>query len=142
MAYYSTDLRQKALNAYASGFGTQQEVCQYFQISLSSFKRWLQRQRAGLSLEAIIEGKGRKPTLGPKHLKAIEQAFHHNNSITLRELSVLMASRYKLTVGNAVLCRALQQLNLRHKKLTIQATEKDFPEVKKKESIISKTSAM
>ena len=130
---YSLDLRMKALSAYESGTETQQEIVDTFQISLSTFKRWLQRKRSGMDLSPITDGRGRPRTLDDSSLKFIEKLVADNPSITLSELSNKLEKKYKLKAGNAVLCRALRGLNLRYKKLSIQAAEKETASVKKKE---------
>jgi transposase len=129
---YSLDLRLKALSSYSEGFKTQQEVSDDFQINLSTFKRWLKRHRDGDSLAPITDGKGRPRLLDDKSMSFIKAEVKKNTSITLAELSDKLYRARKVVAGNAVLCRALQELNLRHKKLTIHASEKQSDEVKKK----------
>lgn len=132
---YSLELRIKAIEAYASGEGTQEEIANYFQISISTFKRWLQRNVAGDPLAPIIEGKGRPKTLDNRHLEMIQRLVKENPSITLGELSEKINKKYQINAGRSVLGRALQGLNLRYKKLSLRTIEKDAPEVKKKRTV-------
>lgn len=133
---YTIELRTKAVEAYNTGAGTQEEISSYFQIGLSTFKRWLQRKRAGEPLEPITQGKGRPKTLDAPHLETIKQVVKEAPSITLHELSELLKEKHKVKAGNAVICRALKQLNLRYKKLSLKAVERESDEVKKKEKRI------
>jgi putative transposase len=41
---YSVDLRRRVVNAVREGEGTQEEVAKRFKVSLSSLKRWLNRE--------------------------------------------------------------------------------------------------
>ncbi len=83
---YSLEFRIKAIEAYASGEGTQEEIANYFQISISTFKRWLKRNVTGDSLEPIVQGKGRPKTLDNLHLEMIQRLVKENPSITLGAL--------------------------------------------------------
>lgn len=56
----------------------------------------------------------------------------NNSSITLAELSEKLYKHDKIIAGRSVISRALNELNLRYKKLSLQAVEKHGPEVLKK----------
>lgn len=135
---YSLELRIKALEAYESREGTQEEVANYFQISLSTFKRWLNKKILGQSLGSTTDGKGRPKKLNAEHIDLIKQLIANEPSITLGELSDKIYSHYKVTAGRSVISRALEKLNLRYKKLSLQAIEKNTPEVRKKKNYILK----
>lgn len=135
---YTLELRIKAVEAYESGEGTQEEVANYFQISLSTFKRWLNKKILGKSLCSITEGKGRPKKLNTEHIDLIKQLIADDPSITLGELSDKIYKHYKVTAGRSVISRELEKLNLRYKKLSIQAIEKNTPEVIKKKNFILK----
>lgn len=129
---YSTDLRLKVLSSYESETDTQQEIVDTFQISLSTFKRWLRKKRSGKDIGPDHSGRGRHKRLKEVHFKKIKQLVEKNPSITLREISEDLAKKNNLVVGTSVLGRALQELNLRYKKLSIQAAEKQTDAIKKK----------
>ena len=138
MGYYSIDLRSRAVKSYLEGVGSLSEVSESYDISVSSLKRWLRLYRAGVSLHSLSEGKGRNPKIDGTGKKFISQIVKKKPDITLRELTHIYYKRKGVKAGRSVLSRVLQKLNLRYKKLSIQASEKQTPEVKKKEKIILK----
>ena len=132
---YSLDLRIKSLEAYDSGEESQQDIADKFGISISTFKRWLGRYRQGKDLNPILEGRGRKKKLEESHLEQIKQLVEGSPSITLREISEYFEKKKKIQVGRSVLSRALQEMNLRYKKLSIPSEEKQTPVIKKKNKV-------
>lgn len=133
MGYYDINFRQRVLEYYLEEESTQQEVCDIFDISLSSFKRWLCRYRKGEGLYPLSEGKGRPFKVDEKGEKLIKALVESNPSITLEEISKIYYKKKKVVAGRSVISRVLHRLNLRHKKLSIYAAEQDHEEVKKKE---------
>lgn len=133
---YSLDLRHKAISSYESDEGTQNEIANVFGVSLSTFKRWLVRKKSGENLKPRIGNKGRPKKINNAGFKTLKTIVEINPSITLAELSDLYLKEHKIRVGTSVLSRALSKLNLRYKKLSIKAVEKESDEVKKKERSI------
>jgi transposase len=131
---YSMDLRIKAIEAYKENEGTQEEIAEFFGVSLSTFKRWLMRHRRNESLEPIREGKGRPHRIDEEGLNLLASIVETNPSISLAELSEVYYNKNKKIVGRSVLSRALAKLNLRYKKISVKSTEKESEEVKKKQS--------
>jgi len=41
---YSLELREKAINAYKKGVGSQEKVAKLFDIGISTFKRWIKKK--------------------------------------------------------------------------------------------------
>ena len=132
MSYYDINFRQRVLEYYLESDLTQQEVCDIFDISISSFKRWLSRHKSGQNLYPLSEGKGRPFKVDEKGEAFIKDLVIKNPSITLSELSAAYYKKRKVIAGRSVISRVLQRLNLRHKKLSVHAVEKQNPEVKKK----------
>jgi transposase len=131
-AAYSTDLRSKAVEKYESGNYKQVEVCEFFGISVSSFKRWLKMRRETGNLEPIKGDKGRPPKIDADGFITIKKAINKNNAITLEDLSALYYAQHKVKVGRSILSRALKKLKLNRKKLSVRSAQKDTPETKKK----------
>jgi len=122
---------------YHSTTMTQKEVCKLLAISLSSLKRWLQRERDGDSLEPLTQNNcGRPSKIETTGLETLKSLVASNPSITLTELSEQYFKKHKVVVGSSILSRALQSLNLRYKKMSLRAVEKESEEVKKKEKTI------
>ncbi len=128
---YSLDLRIKVLSYYESNEScSQNEAAKLFGISLSTFKRWLSKIKAGEDLNQNTEGRGRPSALDEPSMKLIQEIIGLNPCITLRELSEKLNEIKEIKVGKSVLSRALQTLNLRYKKLSVKAVEKESEQVK------------
>jgi transposase len=52
--------------------------------------------------------------------------------MTLRELAEVYHKKHNVAVTTSIVFRALKKLNLSHKKISIQASEKELDVVKKK----------
>lgn len=134
---YPLIIRQKAIEHYQNGILTQEEVASDLGIHLSTFKRWLLRDRLGEGLEPIKgENQGRPGKIDDMGLQTIEKIVQENPSITLDELSEAYEKLHDINAGRSILSRALKKLNLRRKKLSVQASEKNTEEVKKKKVIL------
>lgn len=134
---YPVIIRQKAIEQYEKGIFTQEEIAVNLGIHVSTFKRWLSRGRSGKSLEPIVgANQGRPGKIAEDGLETIEKLVKENPSITLEELSLAYKKIHDINVGRSILSRALQKLNLRRKKLSLQASEKNSEEVKKNEKNI------
>ena len=132
---YSVDLRQQVLSCYESGEHTQEDVADLFEIGVASLKRWLSRKRKGEDLGTRTKNSGRKNKINDTGLETIKELIKNNPSITLGELSEMYFKKHKVSVGNSILSRALKKLNLRYKKLSVQAVEKESDLIKKKRRI-------
>lgn len=133
---YSIEVRAKALMSYNEGEGSQEEVASLYQISLSTFKRWIYKVRHGESLKPKTERCGRPRKVDEKGEETIRRLVEENPSITLEELSKVYYREHKIVVGTSILSRILKELNLRYKKLSIKAVERDKEEVQKKRAHI------
>lgn len=129
---YSLDLRQRVLSSYESGEGTQSEIADFFDINISTLKRWLTRKKSGDSLIPQKGNRGRPGKINAMELEELRQIVEAKPSITLAELSALYLKKRQISIGSSVLSRALIKLNLRYKKLSIKAIEREAEEVKKK----------
>ena len=132
---YSLDLRERAISCYDSKEGSQLEIAEYFGVSLSTFKRWIGRKRNGETLRPKKGKQGRPKKIDDFGIETLRAAIEENSTITLSELSDLYFKRHNITVGTSVLSRAINHLNLRYKKLSIKAAEKEKEVVKKKRRI-------
>jgi len=104
---YSDDLRQKLVEAWKAGYGTQAELAEWLGVSLSWVEKVLRRWRTTGQTAARPFRHGPLPSLSPARL---ERRVQQHRSATLAELG-----RY-LKVSASTVYRALQRLNLPRKK--------------------------
>src|SRR5687768_5574196 len=103
---YSLELRIKIVEAYEKDeFTSQQELADFFNISLSTLKRWLKRKKAGEPLTPKVQGKGRPAKIDAMWLEAIKEFVEKNPTITLGGLSDAYYKKYKVRVGTSILFR-------------------------------------
>jgi len=136
MGYHTLETRHRVINLYLEGIVTQVEASEEIGVSISSFKRWFGRYRQGDVSLAVADGKGRSSKVDEQGKEFIKNLVLANPSITLAELSKAYYKKRKVIAGRSVISRVLQNLNLRHKKLSIQASEQDNEDVKKKRKIL------
>lgn len=129
---YSQDLRERVLEAYLKKEGTNGEIAQRFKLSLSTVKRIAQRYKATGKIELYIHHAGRRPVLDEKGCEALKKLVELKPDSTLQELSRSYAEQYDIQLGLSLICRMLQKLNLRYKKKSLYAAERDREDIKKK----------
>lgn len=130
---YPVELREKALEAYEKGVGSQEKVARLFGLGISTFKRWVKKQNAGEDLNPPITRSGRPKKITASGREMIKNLVEANPSITLSELSEAYYEVYKEKLSVSMICRELKLLNLRYKKLSLYAAEKCSDKIKKKE---------
>ena len=116
MKAYSTDLRQKIIEAYQRGQGTQRAIAELFGVSVSFVEKLLQRYRTTGHVAAKAHGGGQKRRLdasGDQHLRAW---IRQQPDLTLAELRAKARQELGVTLGLATLWRALKRLGLTRKK--------------------------
>ena len=130
---YSLDLRERIVASYQSGNFTQIELADYYELSLSTIKRYLKQYReTGLLTTKTDKITGRPSLVDDEGLETIEKLIKANPSITLADLSKEYFKKHHSVAGRSVLSRACQKLNLRRKKLSTYAQERERDDVKKK----------
>jgi transposase len=116
MAPYSLDLRQKIVQAYERGAGSQRELAELFGVSLSFVEKlFIQLRRTG--------DVAPKPHAGglPSRLDAavrlqLQQWLAEQPDLTLAELVERLNQRLHIRIGTSRLCTVLQDLGLPRKK--------------------------
>ncbi len=129
---YSLDLRERVLESYEKKEGTNAEIAKRYKMSLSTVKRIVQRYKTTGAIKLYIHHAGRRPILDESGCLALEKLVSENPDSTLSELSKAYKKRYKIKLGLSLLCRVLQKLNLRYKKKSLYASQRDREDVKKK----------
>jgi transposase len=104
---YSDDLRQKLVDAWQAGHGTQAELAEWFGVSLRWVEKVLGRWRKTGQTAARPFRHGPLPLLRPARLERLVQ---QRPEATLAELGC------RLQVSASTVCRALQGLDLPRKK--------------------------
>jgi len=107
MQAYSVDLRQRIVEAYENGEGTQKEIAQLFGVSLSWFESLLRQWRQTGSV-----GGGRQAKFTGKKLERLKTLVEKNPDATLEEL--LRKSRVRGSIMSVF--RALKRLGITRKK--------------------------
>ena len=116
MKAYSTDLRQKIIEAHQRGHGTQRAIAELFGVSVSFVEKLLQRYRTTGTFSAKPHGGGQKRRLGAdadQHILAWIQA---QPDLTLVELQTKTYQELGISLSLATLCRNLKRLGLTRKK--------------------------
>jgi transposase len=119
MRAYSLDLRQRVLAALERGM-SRAEVVTTFAVSLATIKRWVARQRAGLSL---VPGRspGRSLALGDAELPNLQTRLQAAPDATLdRHLEWWNAQHPQRTISRATLDRAITRLGWSRKKRRLE----------------------
>jgi transposase len=115
MRAYSVDLRQRVLAALDRGM-SRAEAVTTFAVSLATIKRWVARQRAGLSL-APGRSSGRSLALGDAELLSLLTQLEATPDATLdRHLECWNAQHPERTISRATLDRAIRRLDWSRKK--------------------------
>jgi transposase len=109
---YSMDLRERVVESYELGHGTQSEVAQNFDVSRSSVQKWLRKSREDGSVAAAPHGGGRPATFSGRNLEKLAKLVKDDPDATLEEL--LHKSGIKASVMSVF--RALERLDITRKK--------------------------
>jgi putative transposase len=116
MKAYSSDLRQKVMNAYNKGEGSQRELAKRFSVSLSFVQSLLRRYRISGTVEAKSHGGGQSAKLTSEQVALITTLVEEDNDAILVELCCRLEERIGVKVSRATMGRITQKLNLTRKK--------------------------
>jgi len=85
MKPYSTDLRQKIIDAYKNGEDSLRVIAKRFSVSLNFvWSLWARYKQTG-SVEPKPHGGGRAATIDAKGLEVLRHLIHQHNDATLAE---------------------------------------------------------
>lgn len=116
MKAYSTDLRQKVMNAYNNAEGSQRELAKRFSVSLSFVQSLLRRYRSSGTVEPKPHGGGQSAKLTSEQVALITTLVEEDNDAILVELCSRLEERTGVKVSRATMGRITQKLNLTRKK--------------------------
>src|SRR6476646_78147 len=111
---YSTDLRERALDAYEGGEGSQSEVARRYRIGERTLSAWLRTAREEGRRSPRPPRGGRAPLGGER--EALAGLVAERNDATLAEYADRLAERTGVRRSASALCRALKALGLVRKK--------------------------
>jgi len=115
MRAYSTDFRQKVVQAYEAGRGSQRALARLFGVSLSFVQELLQRYRQTGSIAPKPHGGGKPSKVAP-HGAEIVRLHAEQPDASLAERCEQLAKRTQVRVSRMTMSRALARLALTRKK--------------------------
>jgi len=130
VAIVPVEIRMCIITAYEDG-QTQREIADRFDVSQSSVSRLINKF---VSEGHIIPVKreGAAPILTDDDHLVIREIINNESDLTLLEISKRIEDRLGKSVSLTTVHRVLKKLNIRRKKKTRQASERDRPDIKKK----------
>jgi transposase len=125
MKPYSSDLRQRLVDAVERGEGSLRELADLFQVSLSFVVRLLRRYRDTGSVAPKPHAGGPTPRLDDHAVQQLLRLVREQPDATLAELR----DRLGVPCSLMTIARALQRHRITRKKKTRRAQERDTPAV-------------
>jgi putative transposase len=116
MKAYSTDLREKVMNAYNNREGSQRELAKRFSVSLSFVQSLLRRYRSSGTVEPKPHGGGQSAKLNSEQIALVRLLVEEDNDAILVELCDRLQQRAGVKISRATIGRIIQKLNLTRKK--------------------------
>lgn len=118
-APYSMDLRQRVIDAYKAKQGSQRQIADRFQVSLSFVKRLVCRYRDTGQVTPLPHAGGAIAKIKVSDLSAVQQLVDEQPDAILQELCERFASRSGIEVSVPTMHRAVKKLDLTSKKNTV-----------------------
>ncbi len=116
MRAYSIDLRQKVVEAYDRGVGTQRQIAETFGVSRSFVEKLLQRRRSTGNIAPSPHGGGVKSVLDNEALALVRQLVKEEPDATLEELCEAVHRQRGVRVSVSNMCTRLKHMGLPRKK--------------------------
>ena len=111
MPISSADIRQRAIDAYEAGNGTQAQVAKMYRVDISTFQRWLQRYRKSGRAEPLPRGHN-PSALDDAQMRKLNALVEQIPDATLEQLRQTM----DLSCSIVAVHNALKRLGYRYKK--------------------------
>ena len=116
MKPYSLDLRQRVLDAWQRGEGSQRQLAARFSVHLTFVRNLLRLYRQSGSIQPRPHGGGRRPLAEGPVLERLARMVAQRPDDTLDEHRQRLAAQGGPVMSRATLARALQRLKLTVKK--------------------------
>ncbi len=126
MKAYSLDLRQKIVDAYATGDISQRKLAKNFGVALSFVQTLLKRQRELGTIAPKVRTEQTPTKLNDEQLEILRQLVEAQPDATLAELRDHLYEKTSIFLGVATVDRMVRlKLNLRFKKKSLSHKERD-----------------
>jgi transposase len=116
MKAYSTDLRQKIIDAYNNKEGSQRQLAKQFSVSLSFVQSLLRRFRFCGTVEPKPHSGGQSAKLNSEQIVLVAVLVEEDNDAILVELCDRLQQRTGVKISRATMGRITKKLNLTRKK--------------------------
>lgn len=116
MKAYSLDLRERLIKAYLNKEGSQRQLAQRFQVSLSTAYSWIKRYRTTGTVAPRPHGGGAKRKLDPQAEATLAQLLKQQADASLEELAEALYSRTGVRVHPSTLWRYSLEMKQTYKK--------------------------
>jgi transposase len=128
MKAYSLDLRQKIVDAYATGDISQRKLAENFGVTLGFVQNLLKRQRELGSIAPKVRTEQTPTKLNADQLEILRQLVEAQPHATLAELRDQLYEQTAVSIGVATVDRMVRlKLNLRFKKKSLPHPERHRP---------------
>lgn len=128
----SLDLRERIIRLVEGGL-SHDDVAEDLDVSQSAVSS-LVRHHTKHGHFYPIRPPGNTPTFDENDYSSVQEIVKNNSDLTLSEYAIIIAKATKKPVmSESTICRLLKKLNLRRKKKSKYAEERDRKDVKKKE---------
>jgi len=112
----SVDLRKRVIAAYQAKEGSQRQLAERFNVSLSFIRDLSRRYRQSGTVEPKPHGGGGVAKLGPAQLSIVKALVEAQPDALLTELCERLAEKTAINVSVSTMQRAIQKLELSVKK--------------------------
>jgi len=116
MAAYSSDLRERILDAVERQVASKRQIARLFGVHESFIYKLLRQKRLLGHIAPLPHGGGAKPKLAPSDLAKLSDLVAHSPDATLDELRDFINKKSRLEVSSSTICRGLKSLGLSRKK--------------------------
>ena len=122
MGIATREVRQRAIEAYRSGKGTQQQIADFFGIGLRTFARWWEQYQHHGQLAPKPRGHN-PPALDEKDMRALDRLIRKRSDLTLAQMRDALGKDCSLMAIH----HATIRLNWRYKKSRYERVSKTDP---------------
>ena len=116
MRPYSTDLRERIVDAYDKAEGSLRELAKRFKVAPKTVQNYLNRKRETGSVEPRPHGGGPTPKLDDAGVRELRTVVDEKNDRTLDEIANELERRCKVRVGRSTVWRITERLGITRKK--------------------------
>lgn len=111
------ELRQRAVDSYKAGDGTQEEIAERFKVGVASLGRWLALEKETGSLAPKpASGNRTQQKLFEEHIQALIKWLELEPDLIMSELADKIKQDYQITIDPSQISRLLVQRGITRKK--------------------------